>query len=51
MLKTFKCHHEMIHRMVAIVTSAFLLVGGTRTLAGQTGGSGATTYTFVTVLR
>jgi hypothetical protein len=50
MLKTFKRHHEMIHRMVAIVTSAFLLVGGTRTLAGQAGGSGATTYTFVTVL-
>jgi hypothetical protein len=48
-----KHHRRAIHRVVAVGTSALLLVGGARAHAdgsGQADPSGATAYTFITIL-
>jgi hypothetical protein len=53
MPKTFKLNHTRLHRIVALAVSAPLLVGGTGVragAAGQGGGAGGPSYTFVTLL-
>lgn len=53
MPKAFRRDHRTIHRAFAVGTSALLLVGGSRAQADgsrQPGASGATAYTFITVL-